>query len=76
MRHTEIIKREDGSVVKIDIYFGETNNEGWYRSYVRTQVAESKGWKWELQPFPLTDNIVTPAEIHAAKLKCWEKLKP
>lgn len=95
MDHEEILKRDDGSKVKLSIHF----RSDWYRSYfeykVNVEICKPKKRTWEVvvdlddwhyrrltmpEREQLKENeylkYVTPQEILAAKLKCWEKLKP
>ena len=95
MRHETILKREDGSQVKISVtlYINSTTEKPEYNISVTTRGKGKRNWLgcidtdiWTYRQMNLQQREVfrmeqylkhvTPAEIKAAKLEMWHKLKP
>jgi len=79
MKHELIIKRDDGSKVKIEIklfvHFMRDDGEPEYRVSV---FSKDKGRrKWEYNHTLLDCHaLVTKEDVLKAKLELWEKIKP
>jgi len=73
MRHEKVIKRDDGSEVIIDVLLNL--NYGSPKYHASIWVIPNIGRKRLVNP-NLNHDIATPAEILAAKLELWEKIKP
>ena len=69
MIHKKILKRENGSTVKIEIVFYEWASSFDYKHTITVTSPNKK-------VFFVDNSAATPEEIHAAKLELWEKMKP
>lgn len=73
MQHEKIIKRSDGSEVKICVYFlyDSGRDKAYWTYVVHTRAPGKKEFIYQG-----SDEWVTPEEILQAKLELWEKIKP
>lgn len=79
MKHEHIIKREDGSSVKIEI---DVTIYGFFEApkygvSISTRAPRKHKWrhhpmKWDSE----ANDHCSAAEIKAAKLEAWHKMKP
>jgi hypothetical protein len=73
MMHEKIIKREDGTQIKIDVAVYTDHlreNICRYNTYISSKGKGKNDWIWD------SHDIVTPEELQAAKMELWEMLKP
>ena len=77
MLHEKIIKREDGTQVKIEVfifieYVGDVVH---WNTEIQTKDKGRKKW-CNLHPEVDESSIVSEEEIYTAKLELWKNLKP
>jgi len=88
-----VIRREDGSRVKIKAYFHAEYRDIEYRCDVYTCEPKKRTWKnvydsncYKYRCLSMEDRkkyvaekeleVVSPEELHQAKINLWESLKP
>lgn len=70
-RIEKIFNRSDGSAVSLTVYLSMGSNHVHYNTSFKFKRPEDDGFACHGE-----ESDCTPAEIQAAKLELWEKLKP